>query len=110
MKRILTLLAFLCWQTAHAQERSWLLQATTFSTLNDGYIIEPEITFVLEDEFSFHEFSINSSGSFCTLNGIVAGNNYPYIYLSYNPFNSTSYSSMGVSRDVNLGKKIGATA
>lgn len=109
MKNILTLLAFICWHSLHAQEKKWSIQATTFSTPDDGYVIEPEVTFSLEDEFSFHEFSINSSGSLCTINGIIAGSNCPYIYLSYNPFNLSSYSSVGFSREVSFGSKFVAT-
>ncbi len=110
MKKIMTLLAFFCWQNLYSQEKSWSVQATTFSASDYGYVIEPEVTFALDNEFSFHEFSLNSSGSLCAINGIITESWSPYVYLSCNPKTMSSYSSIGVSKSVSFGSEFGAIA
>ncbi|HEY4478108.1 MAG TPA: hypothetical protein VJB09_02435, partial [Candidatus Paceibacterota bacterium] len=104
MKKILTLLlAFLCWQPAHAQQPVWLIEVVSFPSFDDvsPEAFEPQITLALDQDWDFHHFSLSTSGTFSALNGITAGSVYPYVFLSYNPRDESSYTSFGVSKDIN---------
>jgi len=103
MQKIFALLAILCWQTAQAQEPVWLVEVVSFPAFEDASpeAFEPQITFALDQDWDFHNFSLSTSGTFSTLNGITVGKDlYPYIVLSYNPWLKYSYTSFGISKNV----------
>jgi len=103
MKQILLpLLVLLCWQTVNSQQASWLVEATTFPNHQSDFPlgIEPELTCAIDDDFGFHHFSLSQTGTFSSLNGFNNKRLSPYIFISYNPWQSYSYTSFGVSREI----------